>query len=75
MIRSIACATAAILLTTGAVAAMADTGTDAAPTVNIDHKTGEYCIKSDAITGSIIQHVECHSVSDWAAQGVTFSRR
>ena len=75
MIRSIACAAAAILLTTGAVAAMADTGTDGAPKVSINHKTGEYCIKSDAITGSILPQVECHSVSDWAAQGVTFSRR
>jgi len=72
MIRSIACAAAAVLLTTGAVAAMADTGDR--PTVTINHKTGAYCIKSDAITGSILPQVECHSVSDWAKQGVTLSR-
>jgi hypothetical protein len=73
MIRTLTCAAAAILLTTGAVAAMADTVEQ--PHVRIDHKTGDYCIASDAITGSIIRPVECHSVSDWAKQGVTFSRR
>jgi len=51
---------------------MADTGDR--PTVTINHKTGAYCIKSDAITGSILPQVECHSVSDWAKQGVTLSR-
>jgi len=73
MIRTITCAAAAILLTTGAVAAMADTV--AQPKISIDHKTGAYCIKSDAVTGSVIPQIECHSVSDWAKQGVTFSRR
>jgi hypothetical protein len=73
MIRSIAYATAAILLTTGTVAAMADTGNT--PIVRVDHKTGAYCLQSDAITGSHLPQVECHSVSDWAKQGVTFSRR
>jgi hypothetical protein len=73
MIRTIACAAAAVLLTTGAVAAMADTG--AQPTVRIDHKTGAYCLQSDAVTGSRIPQVECHSIGDWAQQGVTFSRR
>jgi len=73
VIRTIACAAAAVLLTTGAVAAMADTG--AQPIVRIDHKTGAYCVQSDAVTGSILPQVECHSVGDWAKQGVTFSRR
>jgi hypothetical protein len=73
MIRTITCAAAAVLLTTGAVAAMANPSNQ--PTVSIDHKTGAYCLKSDAVTGSRIPQVECHSVSDWATQGVTFSRR
>lgn len=73
MIRTIAYAAAAVLLTTGAVAAMADTG--AAQTVRVDHKTGDYCLQSDAVTGSRIPQVECHSVSEWSKQGVSFSRR
>jgi hypothetical protein len=73
MIRTVACAAAAVLLTTGAVAAMADTGNQ--PTVRIDQKTGKYCLQSAPITGSILPEVECHSVDDWAKQGVTFSRR
>ena len=73
MFRTIACAAAAVLLTTGAVAAMADTGNQ--PTVVVDHKTGNYCLKSDAVTGSIIPQVECHSVADWSKQGISFSRR
>ena len=73
MIRSIACAAAAVLLTTGAVAAMADTGDQ--PTVRIDHKTGDYCLTTEAMTGTNIAQTECRSVSDWAKQGVTFSRR
>lgn len=73
MIRSIACAAAAVLLTTGAVAAMADTGNQ--QKVSIDQKTGAYCVKSDAVTGSHIPQTECHSVGDWAKQGVSFSRR
>ncbi|WP_298690315.1 hypothetical protein [uncultured Sphingomonas sp.] len=73
MIRSIACAAAAVLLTTGAVAAMADTGVQ--PTVRIDHKTGAYCLRSEPVTGTMIPTNECHSVDDWAKQGVTFSRR
>jgi len=73
MFRTIAYAAAAALLTTGAVAAMADTGDQ--PTVSINKKTGNYCVKSDPITGSNLPSVECHSVSDRAKQGVTFSRR
>ena len=73
MIRTIACAAAAVLLTTGAVAAMADTGTQ--PKISINQKTGDYCVTSDAITGSMIPQEECHSVGEWAQQGVTFSRR
>jgi len=73
MIRTIACAAAAVLLTTGAVAAIADTGRQ--PSVHIDRKTGSYCLESDAITGSRISQLECHSIGDWAKQGVTFSRR
>jgi hypothetical protein len=73
MFRTIACAAAAVLLTTGAVAAMADTGVKS--TVVVDHKTGKYCLRSDAVTGSIIPLNECHTVDDWAKQGVTFSRR
>jgi len=72
MIRTIAYAAAAALLTTGAVAAMADTGDQ--PLVRIDQKTGNYCVKTPPITGSILPQIECHSVSDWAKQGVTFSR-
>lgn len=73
MIRTIACAAAAVLLTTGAVAAMADTGPQ--PTVSINQKTGEYCLTGDVVTGTLIPRKECHSVSEWAKQGVTFSRR
>ena len=73
MIRTIAYAAAAALLTTGAVAAMADTGSH--PTVSVDKKTGDYCVKTDPMTGSNLPSVECRSVSDWAKQGVTFSRR
>ena len=73
MIRSIACAAAAVLLTTGAVAAMADTGD--LPSVSIDHKTGDYCIETGPITGTMLPRVECRSVDDWARKGVTFARR
>jgi len=73
MIRTIAYAAAAVLLTSGTVAAMADTGEQ--PKVSIDQKTGNYCLKSDPITGSRIGQIECHSTIDWAKQGVSFSRR
>ncbi len=73
MIRSITCAAAAILLTTGAVAAMAENFDQ--PKVTIDHKTGAYCVSSGVFTGSRIPQRECRSVGDWAKDGVTFSRR
>jgi hypothetical protein len=73
MIRTIAFAAAAIVLTTGTVAALADTTTDQAK-VTIA-KDGEYCVRTPAITGSIIDRVECHTQQDWAKLGVTFGRR
>jgi hypothetical protein len=73
MFRTVAYAAAAVLLTTGAVAAMADTGVQ--PIVTVDHKTGNYCLRSDAVTGTMIPQTECHSVDEWSKQGVTFSRR
>jgi hypothetical protein len=73
MFRTITYLAAAAILTTGAVAAMADTGDEAFKvTVN---KTGDYCIHTPAVTGSLIAKVECHTVENWAKNGVTFQRR
>ncbi len=73
MIRTIAFAAAALVLTTGAVAALADSTADQTK-VSID-KDGRYCIKTPAITGSIIDRVKCHTQAEWAKLGVGFGRR
>lgn len=74
MFRTITYLAAAALLTTGAVAAMAEqpAAQDYKVTVN---KAGKYCIHTPAVTGSLIAKVECQSVQSWAKDGVTFQQR
>jgi hypothetical protein len=74
MFRTVTYLAAAALLTTGAVAAMAaqPDNRDVEVTIN---KTGEYCVRTPAATGSYLDRTECHSASDWQKQGVTISRR
>jgi hypothetical protein len=69
MIRHLIAATAAIVLTGTAVAALAET-----PTAKIN-AAGEFCVRTPAQTGSRIDRIECKSQAEWAKEGVTFSRR
>lgn len=76
MFRTITYLAAAALLTTGAVAAMAEQPADQAQDYKVTiNKTGEYCVHKPAVTGSLIAKVECHSAQSWAKDGVTFQRR
>ena len=70
MIRYVFSAVAAAAITFGTVSALqAET-----PKVTVDKKSGDYCVIQDAPTGSHIAAAECHSVSEWAKRGVTFSK-
>ncbi len=75
MIRFVAAAAAAAVLTTGAVAALADPVQSDQPKVRFVAKTGEYCIETPAVTGSIITNVRCQTEAGWAKDGVLISRR
>lgn len=74
MFRTIAYLAAAAILTTGAVAAMAEqpNGQDYKVTIN---EAGKYCIRTPAVTGSRLDRVECRTASEWKKEGVSFSRR
>lgn len=74
MFRTITYLAAAAILTTGAVAAMAQPTETQDYTVKVD-KAGNYCITTPAVTGSRLDRTECHSTQDWAKEGVTISRR
>lgn len=73
MIRTITTAIAAAILTTGAVAALADTGNPDIEKITVS-RSGEYCLQYRAVTGSRISPQECRSKADWSKDGVTFNR-
>lgn len=74
MFRTITYLAAAALLTTGAVAAMAGQPDAAGYKVSVG-KQGTYCITTPAVTGSMIDKVECRTADDWQKDGITISRR
>jgi hypothetical protein len=73
MFRMITAALAAAVLTTGAVAALADTGNPTVEKITVK-STGDYCLHYATVTGSMISKQECQSKSAWAKDGVTFNR-
>lgn len=72
MIRTITTAIAAAILTTGAVAALADTGNPDVEKITVSD-AGDYCLQYRPATGSRIAPKECRSKADWAKDGVTFN--
>jgi hypothetical protein len=72
MFRIISTAIAAAVLTTGAVAALADTGNPDVKQITIND-AGDYCLEYRATTGTRLGHQECLSKAEWAKQGVTFN--
>jgi hypothetical protein len=75
LIRTLTITAAAALLTAGAVATVAAPVSSDQPKVSIDPKTGNYCLTSDAVTGSRIADTECKSREAWQKEGVTFGHR
>jgi hypothetical protein len=73
MFRIITTAIAAAVLTTGAVAALADTANPEIEKITVTD-SGDYCLRYRPLTGSLIAHQECHSKAEWAKDGVSFSR-
>ena len=69
MFRYASSVPAAAAMILGAVSALS---AEAPSKVTINTK-GDYCITSDAITGTRIPSSESHSVATWAKQGMTFS--
>ena len=74
MIRFFTAAIAAAVLTTGAVASLAAAPNQDKAQVTIA-KNGDYCVRGPVVTGELVAPSECRSVSEWAKDGVTFSRR
>ncbi len=75
MIRFIASAAAAVILTTGAVAALAEPAQSDQPKVTFDQKSGKYCITTPAEIGTRIPKTTCRTTEDWAKDGVIISHR
>lgn len=72
MFRMITTAIAAAILTTGAVAALAETGNPDVEKITV-RSGGDYCLQYRPITGTRLSKQECHSKSEWAKDGVTFN--
>ncbi len=72
MFHNALAAVAAVAITFGTVAELNAQPPKADYKVTVD-KAGRYCIETEATTGSRLNHADCRTAEEWAADGVKFA--